>query len=466
MWVPERSASGVEHRAAPAGPGRFLHWAGNVAEVQINSAVGIPVVLLLIGANAFFVASEFALVAVERARIESDAAAGNRVAGVVLGLLRRLLLHLSSAQLGITLTSLVLGFVAEPAIGDLIEPVIEPLLGGSARGVSIGLALALAVVTQLLFGEQLPKVIAISRPGGTARAIAAPMKLWSLAVGPFVRGLNGVANRIIRRIGIEPAEELSSGRSRGELEYLIRSSGEGGTLDRAEVALLTRAIRFREKTAADVLTPRVEIVAVGAEDHLSDVARLARETGHSRFPVIRADLDDVVGVIHAKALFAVAPADRPRVTVADSATDVLVVPETRDVESLLGEMRHTRNQLAVVVDEHGGTAGLVTVEDLVEEVVGDIADEHDEVGEMTVVREAGSVLLAGSLHPDEVWEACGFEMPEGDYETLAGFALDQLQRIPNEGEIFTLDGWRIEVVETEGLRIVSLRLTPSEGRLP
>ncbi len=402
--------------------------------------------------------------AVERASIETSAASGNRVAGLVLGLLRRLLFNLSAAQLGITVTSIALGFVAEPALAELIEPGLDPLLGGGSRTVSIVLALLLAVVTQMILGEQLPKVIAISKPEGTARALAAPMRMWGIAAGPFVRGLNGVANRIIRRFGVEPAEELSSGRPRGEIEYLIRSSGEGGTLDRAEVALLTRAIRFRRKTAADVLTPRVSIVAVEAEERLSEVARLAEQTGHSRFPVIGTDLDDVAGYIHAKALFAVPAADRPNTLVGEVASDVMVVPETTNVESILVGMRRTRHQLAVVVDEHGGTAGLVTMEDLVEEVVGDISDEHDLVGELTVVRESGSVVLSGSLHRDEVWEACGFEIPDGDYETLAGFALDQLQRIPAEGELFTFAGWRLEVVEVDRQRIVAVRLTPLEER--
>ncbi len=409
-------------------------------------------------------AAEFALVAVERASIETSAASGNRVAGLVLGLLRRLLFNLSAAQLGITVTSIALGFVAEPALAELIEPGLDPLLGGGSRTVSIALALLLAVVTQMIFGEQLPKVIAISKPEGTARALAAPMRLWGIAAGPLVRGLNRVANRIIRRFGVEPAEELSSGRPRGEIEYLIRSSGEGGTLDRAEVTLLTRAIRFRQKTAADVLTPRVSIVAVGADNLLPEVARLAQETGHSRFPVIGTDLDDVAGYIHAKALFTVPAAERATARVGDVASDVMVVPETTNTEAILVAMRRTRHQLAVVVDEHGGTAGLVTMEDLVEEVVGDIVDEHDLAGELTVFREAGSVLLAGSLHPDEVWEACGFEMPEGEYETLAGFALDQLQRIPTEGEIFTFAGWRLEVAEVDRQRIVAVRLTAQEER--
>lgn len=429
--------------------------------VTIETALGIFGVVALVAANGFFVAAEFALVAADRARLESAAAGGERRAKLVMALLGRLSFHLSGAQLGITLTSLGLGFVAEPTVGALLEPAVEPIAGSGSRGVSIGLALALATVFQTVLGELVPKNMAISRPLPIAYLTARPFKIASVLMSPFVRVLDGVANRIVRRLGIEPTEELAAGRSLDELEYLVRSSGEGGTLRPDEVRLLTRSIRFADKTAADALTPRLEVTAVTPDTTVEELAGVSVATGFSRFPVIGADLDDVVGVVTVKSIYEVPADQRATTTVGSVATEGLSVPEGRDLESLLTEMRRTGVQMAVVVDEHGGTAGVITVEDLVEEVVGEISDEHDEP-ELTVIREAHSVVLAGSLHPDEVAEACGFEVPDGDYETLAGFALAILQRLPAEGEIFTVDGWRFEIAEMDRRRIASLRLTPPE----
>jgi len=414
--------------------------------------------------NGFFVAAEFSLVAVERTTVERKAATGARRPRIVSGLLRRLSFHLSGAQLGITLTSLGLGFVAEPTLGELIEPALEPLVGESSRGFSIALALIIATAFQTVMGELVPKVIAIARPVPVVLAVAAPFRMVSLLMGPFVRVLDGTANAIVRRLGVEPAHELRAGRSLDELEFLVRSSGEEGTLAAEEVRILTRAIHFGAKTAADALTPRVEVSSVQPSTSLTELAELSVETGYSRFPVAGADLDDLRGVVLVKSIYDVPVAERSTTAVRAIADDALVVPEGRHLESILVEMRSSGSQLAVVVDEHGGTAGVLTVEDLVEEVVGDITDEHD-APELTVIQESGSVVVAASLHPYEVLEACGFVVPDGPYETLAGFALDRLQRIPVEGEIFTHDGWRLEVVEMDRLRIATIRLSaPGSGR--
>lgn len=416
-------------------------------------------VVVLVAANGFFVAAEFALVAVERSTVDAMAADGDRRARLVSNMLQRLSFHLSGAQLGITLTSLGLGFVAEPAVGAIIEPAIEPLVGSGSRGVSIALALALATIFQTVFGELVPKIMAIARPLPVGLLLAVPYRLVSLVMTPFVRVLDGTANRIVRRLGVEPAEELAAGRSLDELEYLVRSSGAEGTLRPDEVRLLTRSIRFGDKSAADALTPRLEVTSIGSSDTLADLARLSVQTGWSRFPVVGADLDDLRGVVNVKSIYEILPDDRSTTTVAAISTQALVVPEGKNLEELLVLMRRTGEQMAVVIDEHGGTAGVLTVEDLVEEVVGDIADEHD-APELTVIREAHSVVLAGSLHPDEVAEACGFELPVGEFETLAGFAIDTLQRIPAVGELFTYGGWRFEVVEIDGRRVAALRLSP------
>ena len=341
----------------------------------IDVVVGFAAVALLIVANAFFVASEFALVAVDRSRIEQLANEGRRSARIALGLIKRLSFHLSGAQLGITITSVVLGFVAEPTVGRVIEPVFGSLPGG--HGASIVLALLLATVLQMVFGELVPKTFAIARPVPTATRLAVPMRLFGLALGPVIKGLNGAANWILRRCGVEPVEELASVRSIEELEFLIRSSEREGTLDVGAVSLLTRSIRFGEKTAADILVPRVALEAVMLEQSADELIELSRSSGFSRFPVYGIDLDDIRGSIHVKVLHRVPVSERATTQVSQLMTEAFVVPESRELRSLLLEMRERGSHLAVVVDEYGGTAGIVTLEDLVEEIVGEIEDEYD-----------------------------------------------------------------------------------------
>lgn len=441
--------------------GRVLHLA------VVSTALGSAAVIFLIAANAFFVAVEFALVAVDRARVALDEAEGTKPWPLIGGLLRRLSFHLSGAQLGITITSLLLGYVAKPVVAKLLEPLLVDLFGtGVNEAVSIGVALALSTVVQMVLGELIPKTYAIAEPRVILRKLGPAAHWYGVVAGPLIGFLDGMANWITRRLGVEPQEELHSIQSLGELEQVIRSSGKEGTLDPHDVAILTRSIRFADKTAADALVPRVELVAIGVEETVADLAAKSVETGYSRFLVMGNDLDDVRGVVHVKRVHGVTPGERSSTLVSHVMTEVFVVPETRGLESILSEMRASRHQLAVVADEHGGTAGIVTLEDIVEEIVGDISDEHDPLGDTPVVQELGSFVVAGSLHPDEVEEACGFVIPEGNYETIAGFALDQLQRIPVSGELFEFDGHAIEIVEMDRFRISSLRISPLPQHQP
>jgi CBS domain containing-hemolysin-like protein len=419
-----------------------------------------------VAANAGFVAAEFALVAVDRTRIEERAGAGHPGARRVQKLVERLSYHLSGAQLGITITSLVLGFIAEPAIATVIEPAIEPVFGSSSTGVSIALALAIATVVQMVMGELVPKTVATSHPFGTSVALARPVAVYGVLARPVVAFLDGAANRIVRRLGIEPREDIESTPDREELEQLIVTSGEVGVLDAGEVQLLRRSIRLADKYADDAMVPRVSIVAVSCDSSVDDLVALAVRTGHSRFPVIATDLDDVVGVIHVKAVHSLAPEQRAETAVSELMSPVLAVPEARELDELLADLREGGGQLAVVIDEHGGTAGIITLEDILEEIVGEIDDEHDpEPSTFTRVESRGSTVIPASLHPDEVSDATGFDMPEGGYETLAGLVLDRLGHIPVPGEMITVDGWRIEVVAMERLRIATVRVVapPESG---
>jgi CBS domain containing-hemolysin-like protein len=399
-------------------------------------------------------------VAIDRDRVEMDAAAGSRRARATASALRRLSFHLSGAQLGITVTSLVVGFIAEPTIAAALEPLVGGLVGEQrSSAASIVLALLLATLVSMVVGELVPKSIAIAKPRQTAYALAPAMVLIGRVLGPLITFLNGAANWTVRRLGIEPQEELTSVRSLQELELLIRSSGEEGTLDREALTLLTRSIRFGEKDAADALVPRRLVVTVSVEATVADVAAKAVETGHSRFPVVGIDLDDVRGVLHVKDVFRVPYAERASTPVATIMVPAFVVPETRDLADLLVDLRRSGTHMAVVVDEHGGTAGIITLEDVLEEIVGEIDDEHDRpTPHLTAGARAGEWLLDGSLHPDEVFEASGFRIPDGDYETLAGFVLDRLGRIPEVGEGFDYDGWHIEVAGRDHLRVSTVRL--------
>ena len=324
-------------------------------------------------ANAFFVALEFALVAVDRTRVDERAGAGDRRARMVQRLVERLSFHLSGAQIGITVSSLLLGFMIEPALAPMIEPGLTAVFGSDLPwGVSVAVALILATSVQMVMGELVPKVVAITKPYGSSVALAAPASVYGVLARPLVAFLNGSANWMVRRMGMEPKEELDPVPDREELEHLFVSSGEEGTLDEGEVRLLTRSIRLADKQADDAMVPRVEVVAVEADASLSDLAALAVATGHSRFPVTAGHLDEVAGVVHVKSLFTVPVQQRAITPVSQLMQPVPAVPESRDLDDLLVDFRTGEGLLAVVVDEHGGTSGIITLEDV---LVVDLADD-------------------------------------------------------------------------------------------
>lgn len=357
--------------------------------------------------------------------------------------------------------SLLLGFVAEPTIARAIEPLLEPLVGESAaRGVAIGVALTIATVLSMVVGELIPKNLVLATPERSALLLAAPLRWFSAGFGPFIGVANNVANALVRRLGIEPKEELASVRTLDELELLIQSSGEEGTLEQEKMHLLNRSLRFGEKTAASALVPRPQVEAVSGDATVAELVDRAVVTGFSRFPVIEADLDDVLGVVHVKDVYRL-PADQRAATAVRAITsEALAVPETRALEELFADLRREASHLAIVVDEHGGTAGIVTLEDLLEEIVGEIDDEYDPA--VTGVRRDGEGwVLAGTLHRDEVREACGLDVPEGQYDTIAGFVLDRLGHLPDAGERVSEDGWVLEVREMDGRRIASLKASRS-----
>lgn len=405
-------------------------------------------------------AGEFAIVAVERSQVERRAREGDRTAERILRSLRNLSFELSGAQLGITATSLVLGAIAEPTIATLLEPLFAAvpwLPPSSALAVSITAALVLATMVQMVFGELVPKNLAIAKPYPAAVWFGVPMQVVNRLLGPLILFLNNSANWTVRKLGIEPRHELAGVRSMEELELMIRSSGEEGRLDDEELELLTRAISFTEKVAADAMVPRVNVVTLNRHDPISELRRLAATTGHSRFPVYGENVDEIVGIAHVKDTVGL-PSSRLVLTpVGDIAQGALLVPESATLESLLTQLQTEGRGMAVVVDEYGGTAGIVTIEDLLEEIFGEIEDEHDR--ELAVTMPSGETeLLSGLLHRHEVEELTGFEWPEGRYETLGGFLVARLGRFPREGEVVEYDGLTFEVVRMDGHRVDQVRV--------
>ncbi len=426
------------------------------------TALGILAVTGLLCANAFFVASEFSLVSVDRDRVNSKK---SYRAQVVAKLQKRLTFYLTGSQLGITAVALLLGFIAEPTIGKLVEPLAEDIFGAaSAHGASIAIALTVATILHMVVGEQIPTIFALSKSLGTSMALAPIVRIYGLLVYPIVRASNGLANSILKAMGIVPASELLNVRRRGDLEDMIRSSQKGGTIDRTDMNLLTRSLYFGEKDIMDVLVPRIAVESLELDDTVQAFVEKAHKTGFSRFPVTGGDLDDVKGVVHIKSVYKIPRQKWNEVLVSELMSDVLAVPETLPLVDLLRDMTSKKSPLAVAVDEHGGTSGIVTAEDILEQIVGEIADEYDEPAPVDVETVGnGDLLFLGSIQMEELKKRCGFLAPEGPYETLGGFMLYNLQRIPRQKEIFHHKGWWFEVVEMQGHRIISVKVSKPTG---
>ncbi len=424
--------------------------------------LGVLAVLALTFGTAVFVAAEFSLTALERSTVDSHLRqVGDARARRVHQAHRTLSFQLSGAQVGITITTLTMGYIAEPIIAGWFTPLLSalsvPVAG--AHAIALVVALLLANLISMLFGELVPKNLAISRPLPTARAVAGTQTRFSASLRWFITLLNAWANWLVRRLGVEPVDELASARSPQELGSLVRTSAEHGTLDEGTATLLNRSLRFGERTAGELMTPRVQVESLPTDASVADLIELTRRTGFSRFPVHEGDLDDVRGVVHVKQAFSVPVARRASTRMSALMRPVQIVPESLDGDTLLDRLRSSGLQLAVVVDEYGGTAGLVTLEDLVEEIVGDVRDEHDR-GEINPVRPLGrdSWMVSGLLRDDELADATGFRMPEGDYETLAGLVLTRLGRIPEVNDEVRIDGWRITVMRMDRHRVAELRV--------
>ncbi|GHC33827.1 hemolysin family protein [Streptomyces cinnamoneus] len=421
--------------------------------------------LLLTLACAVFVAAEFSLTTVERAELERAVDSGERGAEGALKAVRSLTFQLSGAQLGITVTGLIIGMISKPSIAALLAGPAEALglPPSAASSTALILGTVLSTVVLMVVGELVPKNWAISRPLAVAKKVAGPQRAFSAAFRPLIRHLNNSANHMVRRMGLEPAEELATARGPQELAALARHSAKEGALEADTAELFVRTLNLAGLTAENVMTPRVQVIALDARATAEDVANATRATGLSRFPVYRGSLDTVIGIAHIKDVLTIPADQRLHRPVTTLLRQPMLVPESLTVDRLLDRFSAKRS-MAVVIDEYGGTAGVVTLEDIIEEVVGEVRDEHDP-HELPDLAPAGTDAEGrkqydadGAARTDQL-EHIGLRAPDGPYETLAGLVATALGRIPVEGDAVEVAGWRIEVTDAGGRRAARVLLT-------
>lgn len=423
-------------------------------------AVGI----LLCFGTGIFVATEFTLVNLDRNDLELRQQRGEKRLGPVISALKHTSTHLSSAQLGITLTTLLTGYTMEPAItnlfGDLFIAMGLPEDWVSAVGTVV--AMIIATTLSMVVGELIPKNFALSLPLQLAKIVVPIQNAFTAVFRPAVVVLNGSANGVIRSMGVEPQEELSGARSAEELSSLVRRSALVGVLEADKAVLLNRTLRFNELSAEDVMTPRSRVQAINADASVAELIKLSHSTGFSRFPVVEEDVDDITGIAHLKYALAVPRERRESVPVGAIKSDAVFVPETLTVDAVLEQVRSDGYQMVIVLDEYGGTAGIVTLEDLVEEIVGDLVDEHDHAA-VEIVRRRDRISIDGLLRPDELRERLNVHLDEdGPFETLGGYVMRELGRVPAVGDVVEHPEGRFEVETMDGRRIDRLAFIPGE----
>lgn len=424
----------------------------------------ILVGLVLTLGTALFVVAEFSLVSIDSATVEHQIAAGNKKARPVLYALRHLSTQLSGAQIGITITTILLGYTTQNAIARLSTQALGStgLALGVATAIGAIVALILTNLLSMIFGELVPKNLALADPLRSATLVVRFQLLFTKVFRPFVWALNGSANWILRRFGIEPAEELTGVRSAQELAALVRRSAEEGTLDTSTAAIFTRSIQISDLAAKDIMTDRGRLHYLDESDTADAIIELARRTGHSRFPVVGEGLDDILGIVNLRRAVAVPFERRGEVPVTSSSlmSETPRVPETMELAPLLVLLRDEGLQMAVVLDEYGGTSGIVTLEDAVEEIVGEVADEHDPRRRGIQFLGADEWAVVGHLRPDELAAKTGLEVPDGGpYETLGGLVMTELGRIPVQGDEVRLEGVVLRVERMEGRRVERLRVS-------
>lgn len=418
-------------------------------------------IVLTIG-TGLFVASEFAIINTDRVELETLKSGGQKGLDLPIRAVAKTATHLSSAQLGITLTTLLTGYVMEPSVSRLISPSLISLgfAEESVPALSVVLAMVIATLLSFLVGELVPKNMALSEPVKVLKIVVGFQLAFTWIFRPLIVLLNNNGNFLVRKFGIEPKEELSAARSAEELASLVRRSADLGSLEQDTAQLIEKTIELQSLTASDIMTPRVKMFALEKDASANELIDLARKTGHSRFPVIGEDADDVVGVVHLKRAVSVPFERRDQVPVSALMVDPIRVPSTMPLDKFMIQLRGKGLQIGIVLDEYGGTAGLATLEDAVEEVVGDLADEHDRA-RFGISRYAdGSLTFSGLTRPAELEDFDLKIAEDDDYDTVSGFVMSELGRIPEVGDQIMVSGGVISVTRMDGRRVDRLRFTP------
>ncbi|MEE8602145.1 hemolysin family protein [Euzebya tangerina] len=430
----------------------------------MTGLVGIVVGIVLLVLNGFFVAAEFALLSARRSRMEQLATEGDRRAVSAVKGLRELSLTLAGAQLGITMASLGLGVVAEPLVAGFFEHLLAeqtPLPEPVAIGLGFGIGLSIVVFLHMVVGEMAPKSWAIADPEKSSLLLSRPFRVFITILRPVIVALNAIANGVVRAVGVEPREELAVAHAPGDLLLVLRESARDGTIGGEDTDLLTRALDLSGLDAESVMVPRTDIVSVSVDTPRPDVLALARQTGRSRLPVHNGNLDQVVGVLTVKDALLDEDA-AASLGVRHLVRPALVVPDSRPIEDLLLDMRSGRQHIAMVVDEYGSVSGLVALEDIVEELIGEFEDETDRLSRRLRRRTPDEqMIVSGSLRPHELTDRTGLTLPDGPFETLAGFIEHRTGAVGAVGQTVTHQGMVLEVSKVAGYRVEEVRIKPS-----
>jgi magnesium and cobalt exporter, CNNM family len=432
----------------------------------MTTALLLLAVLVLILLNAFFVAAEFALVRSRKAHLETDAEEGKRGAKAAVRLMDDLSRYLSAVQVGITLTSLGIGFIGEPAIGKLIEKAIgESVSHELSLAISFALAYLITTALHITFGEQVPKIYAIQKAEAMARVTARPLSVFTRIFSPFISVLNAASNGILKLLGVRTTGQLDDAESPDELRVLIQQSVTGGKLDPGEAGMLTGVFHLHEQQARQVMTPAPAVVIVDLSEDVETAMRRCISSGHTRLVVTEDENSDrVKGVVHANQLAQKLLAEGPNAQIEDLVREAPIVPETKPLDDLLADLQRQRMSLAIVIDEYGRTAGIVTVEDIIEEVVGEIDDETDPLGGAVRRLPNGDWFVRGHVAITDLQDY-GLELPvDSDaYNSVGGFVFGELGRLPKRGDTIHHNGYSIRVESVRENRIEAVRIRERRG---
>jgi CBS domain containing-hemolysin-like protein len=429
------------------------------------TAVLLVLLFVLIAINGVFVAAEFALVRSRRSRLEQLASEDVRGAGAVLVELDDIDEYLSACQLGITMASIGIGFLGEPAVAELIEPIFGSLSHGVAVAISVAIAYALVTALHVVVGEQAPKLFAIARPEGSARRLASPLRWFRRLTGPLTVALTWMANAIVHLFGVRPEELDEEQPTSEDLQMLISQSAVRGKLDPGEAVMLGGVFHLHEQEAREVMTPIPAVVTVDASSNVSDALNLCISSGHNRLVVVEeGNADRVRGIVHALRLVRLLMAEGPEAKIESVIRDALIVPETKPLDDLLTELQRQRSSMGVVVDEYGRTVGIVTVEDILEEVVGEIEDETDPLAGSLRQLANGDWYVRGHVSLGDLADR-GIELPVDTdaYNSIGGYVFGELGRLPKRGDLIAADGYEIRVESVRENRIEAVRIHPQSA---